>query len=132
MALPSFYPHNALSGGVLIVLDMWTLTLLVGLLLVGLALVGTGTSNVLRALVLAMGSLGWAYRFTDNGSLFEIGQPTSLLHRTRGARSPAPTLCDVLWVGLHLGNRQKDYGRMRVGEVAERPNAAASLKSSRR
>ena len=45
IAVPSFYPHNALSGRVLIMLDVWTLTLFVGLLFVGDALVGTRTLN---------------------------------------------------------------------------------------
>ena len=43
IAVPSLYPHNALSGRVLTVLDVWTLTLFVGLLLAGVALVGTRT-----------------------------------------------------------------------------------------
>jgi hypothetical protein len=74
-----------------------------------------------------MGSLGWAYRFTDNGSLFEIGQPTSPLHRTRGARSPAPTLCDVLRVGLHLRD-EHDGGLIEDHQSLEYKNTFHSSK----
>jgi hypothetical protein len=86
------------------VLDIWTLTLFVGLLLVGLALVGTGTSRGLGALLLAMGSFGWAYRFTDNGGLFEA----RLLHVGFG------TLFSLGWVAVGLALWKKDHNQLRT------------------
>ena len=98
IAVPSFYPHNALSVRALIVLDVWTLTLFVGLLLVGVALVGTRTLRVLGALLLAMGSFGLAYRFTDNGAIFEA----RLVHVGLG------TLFSLGWVAVGLALWKKD------------------------
>ena len=98
MAVPTFYPHNALSGRVLIVLDVWTLTLFVGLLFVGLALVGTRTLRVLGSLLLAMGSFGLAYRFTDSGAIFEA----RLVHVGLGA------LFSLGWVAVGLALWKKD------------------------
>ena len=98
IAVPSFYPHNALSGRVLIVLDVWTLTLFVGLLFVGVALVGTRTLRVLGSLVLAMGSFGLAYRFTDSGAIFEA----RLVHVGLGA------LFSLGWVAVGLALWKKD------------------------
>lgn len=71
LAVPTLYPHDALSGRTLAVLDVWTPTLFSGLLLVGVALVGTKTVRVLGALLLAVGSFGWAYHLTDSGAVFE-------------------------------------------------------------
>jgi hypothetical protein len=71
IAVPTLYPHDALSGRSLVVLDVWTPTLFSGLLLVGVALVRTKTLRVLGAFVLAVGSFGWAYHFTDSGAIFE-------------------------------------------------------------
>ena len=98
IAVPTFYPHNALSGRVLIVLDVWTLTLFVGLLFVGLALVGTRTLRVLGSLLLAMGSFGLAYRFTDSGAIFEA----RLVHVGLGA------LFSLGWVAVGLALWKKD------------------------
>jgi hypothetical protein len=98
IAVPSFYPHNALSGRVLIVLDVWTLTLFVGLLFVGVALVGTRTLRVLGSLLLAMGSFGLAYRFTDSGAIFEA----RLVHVGLGA------LFSLGWVAVGLALWKKD------------------------
>jgi hypothetical protein len=92
IAVPSFYPHNALSGRVLIMLDVWTLTLFVGLLFVGVALVGTRTLRVLGSLLLAMGSFGLAYHFTDSGAIFEA----RLVHVGLGA------LFSLGWVAVGL------------------------------
>lgn len=98
IAVPSFYPHNALSGRVLIMLDVWTLTLFVGLLFVGVALVGTRTLRVLGSLLLAMGSFGLAYRFTDSGAIFEA----RLVHVGLGA------LFSLGWVAMGLALWKKD------------------------
>jgi hypothetical protein len=98
IAAPSFYPHNALSGRVLIVLDVWTLTLFVGLLFVGVTLVGTRTLRVLGSLLLAMGSFGLAYRYTDSGAFFEA----RLLHVGFGA------LFSLGWVAVGLALWKKD------------------------
>jgi hypothetical protein len=62
------------------VLDMWTLTLFVGLLLVGLALVGTGTSRGLGALLFAMGSFG-----------LPLHRQRWPLSRDSGVRGPQPS-----------------------------------------
>jgi hypothetical protein len=85
IAVPSFYPHNALSGRVLIMLDVWTLTLFVGLLFVGVALVGTRT-------------LSLAYHFTDSGAIFEA----RLVHVGLGA------LFSLGWVAVGLALWKKD------------------------
>jgi hypothetical protein len=98
IAVPSFYPHNALSGRVLIMLDVWTLTLFVGLLFVGVALVGTRTLRVLGSLLLAMGSFGLAYHFTDSGAIFEA----RLVHVGLGA------LFSLGWVAVGLALWKKD------------------------
>jgi hypothetical protein len=98
IAVPSFYPHNALSGRVLIMLDVWTLTLFVGLLFVGIALLGTRTLRVLGSLLLAMGSFGLAYRFTDSGAIFEA----RLVHVGLGA------LFSLGWVAVGLALWKKD------------------------
>jgi len=98
IAVPSFYPHNALSGRVLIVLDVWTLTLFVGLLFLGVALVGTRTLRVLGSLLLAMGSFGLAYHFTDSGAIFEA----RLVHVGLGA------LFSLGWVAVGLALWKKD------------------------
>jgi len=98
IAVPSFYPHNALSGRVLIMLDVWTLTLFVGLLFVGVALVGTRTLRVLGSLLLAMGSFGLAYHFTDSGAIFEA----RLVHVGLGA------LFSLGWVAMGLALWKKD------------------------
>ncbi len=98
IAVPTFYPHNALSGRVLIVLDVWTLMLFVGLLFVGLALVGTRTLRVLGSLLLAMGSFGLAYHFTDSGAIFEA----RLVHVGLGA------LFSLGWVAVGLALWKKD------------------------
>jgi hypothetical protein len=98
IAVPSFYPHNALSGRVLIMLDVWTLTLFVGLLFVGVALLGTRTLRVLGSLLLAMGSFGLAYRFTDSGAIFEA----RLVHVGLGA------LFSLGWVAVGLALWKKD------------------------
>ena len=98
IAVPSFYPHNALSGRVLIMLDVWTLTLFVGLLFVGVALLGTRTLRVLGSLLLAMGSFGLAYHFTDSGAIFEA----RLVHVGLGA------LFSLGWVAVGLALWKKD------------------------
>ena len=98
IAVPSFYPHNALSGRVLIMLDVWTLTLFVGLLFLGVALVGTRTLRVLGSLLLAMGSFGLAYHFTDSGAIFEA----RLVHVGLGA------LFSLGWVAMGLALWKKD------------------------
>ena len=71
IVVPTLYPHDALSGRALAVLDVWTPTLFSGLLLVGFALAGTETLRVLGAFLVAMGSFGWAYHLTDSGAIFE-------------------------------------------------------------
>lgn len=98
IAVPTLYPHNALSGRLLIVLDVWTLTLFVGLLFVGVALLGSRTSRVVGSLLLAMGSLGLAYRFTDSGAIFEA----RLLHVGFGA------LFSLGWVAVGVALWKKD------------------------
>jgi hypothetical protein len=98
IAVPTFYPHNALSGRALIVLDVWTLTLFVGLLFVGVALLRTGTSRVLGSLLVAMGSFGLAYRLTDSGAIFEA----RLLHVGLGA------LFSLGWVAVGVALWKKD------------------------
>jgi hypothetical protein len=86
------------GAAVLIVLDVWTLTLFVGLLFVGLALVGTRTLRVLGSLLLAMGSFGLAYHFTDSGAIFEA----RLVHVGLGA------LFSLGWVAVGLVLWKKD------------------------
>ena len=71
VAVPSWYPHDALSGRALVVLDLWTPTLFSGLLMVGVALVRAKFLRVLGVLLLALGSFGWAYHLTDSGAVFE-------------------------------------------------------------
>jgi hypothetical protein len=92
VAVPSWYPHDALSGRALVVLDVWTPTLFSGLLLVGVALVGTKTLRILGAFVLAGGSFGWAYHFTDSGAIFEA----RLVHVGFGV------LFSLSWVAMGL------------------------------
>jgi hypothetical protein len=109
IAVPSFYPHNALSGRVLVVLDLWTPTLFVGLLIVGVALVRIGALRALGALLLAAGFFGWAYRFTDYGAIFEA----RLVHVGFGV------LFSLGWVavGLALWKKGQPQNRAREAKI---------------
>ena len=81
LAVPSLYPHDALSGRLLqFLFDVWTPTLFIGLLVVGLASLATRTSRGVGALLLAMGVFGWALRATNSGGIFE----TRLAHAGLG------------------------------------------------
>jgi hypothetical protein len=121
IAVPSFYPHNALSGRALIVLDVWTLTLFVGLLLVGLALVGSTSLRVVGSLVLAMGSFGLAYGLTDSGAIFEA----RLVHVGLGA------LFSLGWVAVGVALWKKERSQPQ-DHASEAKIARAPRRSSGR
>jgi len=71
MVVPSLYPHDAVSGRILLLLDVWTPTLFSGLLLAGLAFSATSKAPEPRKVLVAMGSFGWGYLFTNPGNMFE-------------------------------------------------------------
>ena len=72
------------------VLVWWLDVLLTGLLLVGIATVGTRAFRGLGVFLLAMGAFGWAYNFTDFGSIAE----SRLVHVGFGL------LFGLSWMGL--------------------------------
>ena len=50
----------------------WLSLLLVGLMLIGIAIIWTEDSRRWGALLLTMGTFGWAYSLTDTGNAFEM------------------------------------------------------------
>jgi hypothetical protein len=74
------------------VLVWWLDVLLTGLPLVGIAAVGTRAFRGLGVFLLAMGAFGWAYNFTDSGSIAE----SRLVHVGFGL------LFGLSWMGLGL------------------------------
>jgi hypothetical protein len=67
----SVYTHNAVSGRILRLLDLWTPTLFTGLLLSGLAFTAMRSSRSSGILLLTMGVFGWGYYVTDSHAILE-------------------------------------------------------------
>ena len=65
-----WYAYVAGKGWLNLILD-WQSLLLAGLALVGIATVRTKAIRPWGALLLTMGTLGWAYSLTDSGSAVE-------------------------------------------------------------
>jgi hypothetical protein len=68
--LSFWYSYVAGKGWLHLILD-WLFLLLVGIALVGIATVRTKAARRWGALLLAMGTLGWAYCITDSGNAVE-------------------------------------------------------------